>query len=212
MARRRSTATRRRSTRRRRATTTFTVSGRVVRELLALLLVIMAVVSVIALFAPQAGLIVQPWHDLLTWLLGWGIAFAAPLLAGFALMLWMKSMPSERWMAATGAALVAVTLLGMFHLIAGGAGELVGQGDGGGAIGFAVSRLLVGAIGDAGAWVLFGLLFVVGLLLYFNMTVGDLLAAWLQGREEQRELAALEARRAASAERRLRADAPPPPP
>ena len=35
-------------------------------------------------------------------------------------MLWMKTMPAERWMAATGAALVALALLGMFHLAVGG--------------------------------------------------------------------------------------------
>ena len=57
--------------------------------------------------------------------LGWGIAFAAPLLAGFAVMLWMKTMPAERWMAATGAALVALALLGMFHLAVGGGPDAV---------------------------------------------------------------------------------------
>jgi DNA segregation ATPase FtsK/SpoIIIE, S-DNA-T family len=212
LAKGRATTRRRTSRRRRRANTTFSVSGRVVRELLALVLVFLAIVSVIALFAPDAGFIVQPWAELLSRLLGWGIAFAGPLLAGFALMLWMKSMPSERWMAATGAALVALSLLGMFHLVAGGSGELVAAGEGGGAIGFAVSALLVGAIGDAGAWIVLALLFVVGLLLYFNMTIGDLVAAWLQDREERRELAEVEARRSAAAERRSRPEAPAPAP
>ncbi|HSM38410.1 MAG TPA: DNA translocase FtsK 4TM domain-containing protein [Candidatus Limnocylindrales bacterium] len=181
------------------------------REVLALVLVILAIVSVIALFAPEAGFIVKPWHDLLSFLLGWGIAFAGPLLAGFALMLWMKSMPSERLMAASGAALVALALLGMLHLVAGGGDNLIARGEGGGAIGFAVSGFVSGAIGQVGAWVLLGFLFVVGLLLYFNMTVGDLIAAWLQRREERAELAEMEARRATAAERRSRAEPPPPP-
>jgi S-DNA-T family DNA segregation ATPase FtsK/SpoIIIE len=206
---RRSSSTSRRRTRRRRRTTSFTISGRAVRELLALVLVILAIVSVIALFAPEAGFFVKPWHDLLTFLLGWGIALAGPLLAGFALMLWMKSMPSERWMAASGAAMVALTLLGMFHLVAGGGEELVAQEEGGGAIGFAVSAFLSGALGTAGAWVVLGVLFVVGLLLYFNMTVGDLVAAWLQRREERAELAEIEARRTAAAERRARPEPAP---
>jgi S-DNA-T family DNA segregation ATPase FtsK/SpoIIIE len=179
------------------------VSSRLAREVLALVLVFLAIVSVIALFAPGAGMIVQPWHDWLRQMLGWGIAFAAPLLAGFALMLWMKSMPSERWMAATGATVVALSLLGMFHLAAGGGSDLVGTDDGGGAIGFAASTLLARAIGEAGAWVVLVLLFLVGLLLYFNMTIGDLVAAWLQRRDDVRELAAAEdARRTLAAERR----------
>jgi S-DNA-T family DNA segregation ATPase FtsK/SpoIIIE len=178
-------SSRRRSPRRRRATTPFTVSGRVAREVLALVLVFLAIISVIALFAPKAGAIVRPWHDLLGYLLGWGIAFAPPLLAGFALMLWMKTMPAERWMAATGAALVAIALLGAFHLAAGGGMATVERYEGGGVIGYGVSAGLVGAIGAAGAWAVLAILLVVGLLLYFNMTVGDVVAAWLHEREER---------------------------
>ena len=184
-------ATRRRTTRRRtprrRQQTPFVLSGRFVREGLALVLVFLAIISVIALFAPDAGAIIRPWRDLLATLLGWGIAFAAPLLAGFALMLWMKTMPAERWMAASGAALVALAVLGMFHLSVGGGAEAISTGEGGGAIGFGVSGLLNGALGEAGAWIVLVLLAIVGLLLYFNMTIGDLVAAYLADRHEQQE-------------------------
>ena len=193
-------STRRRSNRRRRSSNNFRISGRVAREALALLLVLLAIVTTIALFAPNAGAIVRPWHDLLAYLLGWGIAFAPPLLAGFALMLWMRTMPAERWMAATGAALVAIALLGAFHLAAGGGMATVRRHEGGGVIGYGVSAVLAGAIGGAGAWVVLSLLLVVGLLLYFNMTVGDLVAAYLQGRddrEEREERASAEAARRA---------------
>ncbi len=156
------------------------------RELLALVLVFLAIVSTIALFAPNAGAIVRPWHNLLGYLLGWGIAFAPPLLAGFALMLWMKTMPAERWMAATGAALVALALLGAFHLAAGGGIQTADHYEGGGVVGYGVSVALSGALGTPGAWAVLALLLVVGLLLYFNMTVGDLVAAYLAERDERR--------------------------
>jgi S-DNA-T family DNA segregation ATPase FtsK/SpoIIIE len=174
------------------------LSGRFVREALALVLLLLAIISVIALFAPDAGAIVRPWHDLLATALGWGIAFAAPLLAGFAVMLWMKTMPAERWMAATGAALVALALLGMFHVAVGGGADAVSTGQGGGVIGLAVSALLTSALGIAGAWVVLGLLAAVGLLLYFNLTIGDLVAGYLAQRDDQRERNADEARRAAA--------------
>jgi len=180
-------STRRRAPRRRRSTNTFRISGRVAREALALLLVLLAIITTIALFAPNAGAIVKPWHDALAYLLGWGIAFAPPLLAGFALMLWMRTMPAERWMAATGAALVALALLGAFHLAAGGGLTTARHHEGGGVIGYGVSVLLVDAIGGAGAWIVLSLLLIVGFLLYFNMTVGDLVAAYLQHREERDE-------------------------
>ena len=180
------------------------LSGRFVREAAAVVLLLLAIISGIALFAPDAGAIVRPWHDILSSSLGWGIAFAAPLLAGFALMLWMKTMPAERWMAATGAALFALALLGMFHLSVGGALEAVETGQGGGAIGFGVSALLTGAVGTVGAWAVLILMAGLGLLLYFNMTIGDLVAAYLAGRDERQEQEADEARRAAG--RRPRTD------
>ena len=200
MTTRRRTTARRRATRRRRQPAPFVLSARFVREGLALVLLFLAIISVIALFSgddPGAGAIIGPWHDILTTLLGWGIAFAAPLLAGFAVMLWMKTMPAERWMAATGAAVVALAVLGMFHLAVGGTGEAVAAGEGGGALGFAVSALLASAVGNAGAWVVLVLLAVVGLLLYFNMTIGDLVAAYLAGRDERQAEEAEAARRAA---------------
>ena len=189
------------------------LSTRFVREAMALVLLLLAIISVIALFAPDAGAIIRPWHDLLATMLGWGIAFAAPLLAGFAVMLWMKTMPAERWMAATGAALFALALLGMFHLSVGGGPDAVATGQGGGALGFGVSALLIGAVGDAGAWIVLVLLAGVGLLLYFNMTIGDLVAAYLAGRDERSERETEDARRAAgrrprSAEARGRSEPP----
>ena len=205
MATRRASTRRRNASRRRKRAAGLNLSGRLVRELLALLLVLLAIVSVIALFAPTAGWVVEPWRDLLSFLLGWGIAFAPPLLAGFALMLWMKTMPAERWMAASGAAVVAVSLLGMFHLTAGGTLRAVDREDGGGIIGFGVSYVLTRAIGDVGAWIVLSLLFVVGLLLYFNMTVGDVIAAWLRRRDERAELAEADARQAARARPRQEA-------
>ena len=179
------------------------------------MLLFLAILSVIALFAPDAGAIVAPWHGLLSTLLGWGIAFAAPLLAGFAVMLWMKTMPAERWMAATGAALVALALLGMFHLVGGGADNAIEVGEGGGLLGLAVSGLLNGALGIVGAWVVLVLLAAVGLLLYFNMTVGDLVAGYLSERDERREQEAETARkvqRPRAADARGRAEAPEPEP
>jgi S-DNA-T family DNA segregation ATPase FtsK/SpoIIIE len=189
--------TRRRTTRRRRQSTPFVLSGRFVREALALVLVFLAIVSVIALFAPNSGAIVRPWHDALTTSLGWGIAFAAPLFAGFAVMLWMKTMPAERWMAASGAAVLALALLGMFHLAVGGTSDAIASGQGGGAIGFGVSVVISAAVGTVGAWVFLVLLALVGLLLYFNMTIGDLVASYLAERDERREQDAEAARRGA---------------
>ena len=110
-------------------------------------------------------------------------------------MLWMKTMPAERWMAATGAAVVALALLGMFHLAVGGGAEAVDQRRGWGTIGFGVTWALAAPSATPAPGSCSILLLVVGLLLYFNMTVGDLVAAWLAARAEDRdELSRAEAR------------------
>ncbi|MEO8511247.1 MAG: DNA translocase FtsK [Chloroflexota bacterium] len=213
MASRRTSTPRRRYRRRRRQT--FAPSARLVRELLALGLVILAIAATIALFAPEAGALISWLHGGLSQLLGWGIAFAPPLLVGFALMLWMKTMPAERWMAATGAVVVALALLGMFHLAAGGGTDAVARGDGGGFLGLAVSGIFSGALGLTGAWLVLTLLFIVGLLLYFNMTIGDVVASYLGAREERLAEAEAVARRTATSDRRRRgteADPPEPAP
>ena len=92
---------------------------------------------------------------------------------------------------------MALAVLGMFHLSVGGGAEAISTGEGGGAIGFGVSGLLNGALGEAGAWIVLVLLAIVGLLLYFNMTIGDLVAAYLADRHEQQERDADAAQRAA---------------
>ena len=163
------------------------VAARAVRELLAVVFLLAAIISVIAIFAPDAGFLIRPWHRFLSYLLGWGIVFAPPLLAAFAFMLWMKSLPVERWMAAVGGALFSLALLGMLHLAAGAGAASLPYGEGGGWLGYAVSAVATAALGSAGAWLILGLLLALGLLLYFNVTLGDLLAAYLRHRDERAE-------------------------
>ncbi|MDQ3879653.1 MAG: DNA translocase FtsK 4TM domain-containing protein, partial [Chloroflexota bacterium] len=155
------------------------ISERVAREALAVGLLLAAIVTVIAIFAPDAGFLIRPWHDALARLLGWGIVFAPPLLAGLAFMLAMRSLLAERWLAALGAAVFSVALLGMLHLAGGGGVDLVERGEGGGVIGLLVTGMLTAAIGIPGSWAVLVVLAAVGLLLYFNVTLGDLLAAYL---------------------------------
>src|SRR3990170_7469522 len=100
---------------RRAANSGLRISQRLVREVGALVLVVLALVSLLALVTPDAAAGVTLWHDFLETLLGWGIFFAPALLLLFAVMLWMRSIPSERLISGLGVVLVTLSLQGLFQ-------------------------------------------------------------------------------------------------
>ncbi|MEX0629889.1 MAG: DNA translocase FtsK [Chloroflexota bacterium] len=189
---------RRRKRARRAANTGLRISRRVVREVGALALVVLALVSLLALVTPDAAAGVTLWRDFLKTLLGWGFFFAPALLLLFAVMLWMRSVPTERIISALGVVLVTLSLQGLFQLAVGGPGAPAPPGDGGGIIGTVVDAPLVLLLGSAGAAIVLFLLLVVGFLLFFNMTIGDVFAAWSHGREVGPAAAAAASARAAT--------------
>jgi S-DNA-T family DNA segregation ATPase FtsK/SpoIIIE len=139
---------------------------------------VLALVSVLSVLTPDAAAGVTLWRGFLETLLGWGLYLAPALLLLFAVMLWMRSIPTERLISTIGVVLVTLSLLGLFQLAVGGPSAVVPQGDGGGIVGTVVDAPLIVLLGTAGAAVVLFLLLVVGFLLFFNMTIGDVFAAW----------------------------------
>ena len=88
------TRSRRQKRARRAANTGIRISRRVVREVGAFVLVVLALVSLLALLTPDAAAGVALWRDFLETMLGWGIFFAPALLLLGALLLWMKTIPT----------------------------------------------------------------------------------------------------------------------
>ncbi|MGH2463618.1 MAG: DNA translocase FtsK [Candidatus Limnocylindria bacterium] len=183
---------------RRAANTGLRVTRRMVREVGALVLAVLAFVSLLAVLTPDAAAGVTLWHDFLETLLGWGFFFAPALLLLFAVMLWMRSIPTERLISTIGVIVVVLSLQGLFQIAVGGPGVPVPPGDGGGIIGTLVSAPLVALLGMAGAAVVLVLLLVVGFLLFFNMTIGDVFTAWSNSREVGPAAAAAASARAAT--------------
>jgi S-DNA-T family DNA segregation ATPase FtsK/SpoIIIE len=178
------TRSRRQKRARKAANTGIRISRRVVREVGAFVLVVLALVSLLAILTPDAAAGVALWRDFLETMLGWGIFFAPALLLLAALLLWMKTVPTERIISALGVLLVTLSLLGLFQLAVGGPGAVVPAGDGGGVIGTLMCGPLVLLLGTTGAAIVLFLLLVVGFLLFFNMTIGDVFAAWSHRQEE----------------------------
>jgi S-DNA-T family DNA segregation ATPase FtsK/SpoIIIE len=166
------------------ANTGIRITRRVVREAAAVVLVVLALVSILAVLTPDTAAGVSLWRDFLEALLGWGLYLAPALLLLFAVMLWMRSIPTERLISTIGVVLVTLSLLGLFQLAVGGPGAPAPVGDGGGVVGSVVDAPLLVLLGSAGAAIVLFLLLVVGFLLFFNMTIGDVFAAWSHRREE----------------------------
>ncbi|MGH2394456.1 MAG: DNA translocase FtsK 4TM domain-containing protein, partial [Candidatus Limnocylindria bacterium] len=97
-----------------------------------------------------------------------------------------------------GVVLVTLSLLGLFQISVGGPDAPAPAGDGGGIIGTLVAAPLLVLLGTAGAAVVLFLLLAVGFLLFFNMTIGDVFAAWSHGREVGPAAAAAASARAAT--------------
>jgi DNA segregation ATPase FtsK/SpoIIIE, S-DNA-T family len=175
---------RRRKRARRAANTGLRLTRRAVREVGAVVLVVLALISILAVLTPDTAAGVSLWRDVLESLMGWGLYIAPALLLLFAVMLWMRSIPTERLISTIGVVLVTLSLLGLFQLAVGGPGAVVPQGDGGGIVGSVVDAPLIVLLGSVGGAVILFLLLAVGFLLFFNMTIGDLFAAWSRSREE----------------------------
>ena len=91
-----------------------------VREVGAIILVVLALVSLLAVLTPDAAAGVALWRDFLETMLGWGIFLAPALLLLAAVLLWMRTLPTERIISALGVLLVTLSLLGLFQIAVGG--------------------------------------------------------------------------------------------
>jgi DNA segregation ATPase FtsK/SpoIIIE, S-DNA-T family len=192
----RKTSSRSRKRARKAANTGIRISRRVVREVGAIILVVLALVSLLAVLTPDAAAGVALWRDFLETMLGWGIFLAPALLLLAAVLLWMRTLPTERIISALGVLLVTLSLLGLFQIAVGGPNAVVAPGDGGGVIGTLMCAPLVFLLGMTGAAIVLFLLLIVGFLLFFNMTIGDVFTAW---QHRQTEVGPATAAAAASA-------------
>ena len=154
------------------------LSGRAVREILALVCLLAAIVSAVSIFAPDSGFVIRPWHAALSYLFGWGIVAAPLILAGLAVVLWLRTPPAARTRSAAGMLVLGLSLLGILHLAGGGGLASVSHGEGGGWLGYAISDSASAALGSVGAWGVLTVLALVGLGLAFNVSVADLAASF----------------------------------
>jgi S-DNA-T family DNA segregation ATPase FtsK/SpoIIIE len=149
-----------------------------VRQILALIMTAVAVITLLTLFGVTSGRWVDAWVGWLQRWIGWGAypAAAGLLLAG---LIWLRHQLDEpvvwRWSPIVGLELVLLSLLGLTHAI-------IGRGDpmalldevwGAGLVGWAISVALSQYVGVFLTAVLLSLLLAVGMALAFDVRLSQ---------------------------------------
>ncbi|WP_322506802.1 FtsK/SpoIIIE family DNA translocase [Anaerolinea sp.] len=149
-------------------------------DLLGVLLALLGLLSLLSLFSSHHGILTRWWVTALQ-LMGGDGAFILPLvflLFGFWLVLRnVDRFPSPSIERGTGLLLLYWVILAVFHLYQGGGWELAAAGKGGGYIGALLERLLVSAIGQAGAWVVLLAGFLLGVIMTADISMVDLVSS-----------------------------------
>ncbi|MEA3345031.1 MAG: DNA translocase FtsK [Chloroflexota bacterium] len=151
------------------------------REIAALLLIAVALVTLLGLLSISRGVVIDLWVRVLRLLFGWG---AYPAALGFGLaggVLFLKSLHREteiHWPGIIGWEVAFIALLALLHLFPSPADprSLANEGGGGGWVGWALSHLLITSLGAPVAALL--LLIVEGIGLSLTLRI-----SWPQVRE-----------------------------
>ena len=154
------------------------LSGYFRPEVIGTLLLLLALLTLLSLIPIERGVLMQQWIDLLRLGFGWGVWLMPLCFVG--LGLWMifrglgRELGVERERPA-GAIVLFVLLLALVHLIASGDDPqaLASQGDGGGYLGYALSNLLVSALGTPATVLVLITLSLISLMMIFGVWLDD---------------------------------------
>ena len=153
------------------------------REILGLLLLALGVLTFLALLSATSGALSRWWARLLRLLFGWGaypVALGLGALGLFLLLGNLELGPEVRWETVVGLEAALLAVLGLLHLLAFSEDplRLAEKGGGGGYIGWAISSLLIGALGWPIALVLLLAAAGLGLAVAFRISWADVRRAW----------------------------------
>jgi S-DNA-T family DNA segregation ATPase FtsK/SpoIIIE len=155
------------------------LSGLFRPEFIGILLVLVALITLLSLIPFERGKIMEPWVAFLRQAVGWGVWLMPVVFAGVGvglIRLGLKRTSEihvEEWV---GALLLFVFGLALVHLVAGGdePRALAAEGNGGGYLGYGVSRLLISWFGTLAATIIVVTAAAGGLFLLLPWSVGEI--------------------------------------
>ncbi|MFN2185864.1 MAG: DNA translocase FtsK 4TM domain-containing protein, partial [Anaerolineae bacterium] len=154
------------------------LSGSLRPEIIGILLLLVALLTLLSLIPVERGVLMQQWIRLLRLGFGWGVWLMPLCFVALGLWLIFRGLGRELGVERErpiGAILLFVLLLALVHLVAGGddAQALATQGDGGGYLGYAVSNLLVSALGTPATVLVLITLSFISLMMILGVWLDD---------------------------------------
>lgn len=167
------------ASRRNRSTLKVTINSAVAREIAAVFYLALGVLTILSLQG-GVGIVGEFWISFLQPILGWGIYIIPVLFITASLMLFFSKKITFGFERILGMSLLLISVLSILHLSVpiGDIFNVAEEGTYGGYTGFVTNFLLleVLSIGYLGAGVIFLALFLVSLLLTFEVSLKDLIA------------------------------------
>jgi S-DNA-T family DNA segregation ATPase FtsK/SpoIIIE len=148
-------------------------------EILGILLLLVALLTLLSLIPVERGALMQGWIDLLRLGVGWGVWLMPVAFGGVGLWLVFVGLGREPeidreqpW----GALFLFVLVLGLLHLASGGEDPeaLAAAGGGGGYLGYGLSQLLVTGLGTPAAVLVLVTLSIISLIMLLGTSLREM--------------------------------------
>ncbi|HID86463.1 MAG TPA: hypothetical protein EYP55_03680, partial [Anaerolineae bacterium] len=156
------------------------------REILGIILLALAGVTILSLVSITRGSLTEGWIRLLRRVLGWGYLLVPVILGAVGLWLVLDSLdrrPDVGWEQPMGAGLLFLVVITLLHILPfpSDPHQLAAEGRGGGLVGLLLSQSLLTSIGPLGAIVLLLALAGVGLIMLLGLSTAQMGQALAQG-------------------------------
>ena len=147
-------------------------------QVIGILLLVVGLVTLLSVIPGERGSVMGPWIALLRQAVGWAVWLMPLVFLGLGVWLIRLGLGRDSaadWEELAGALVLFVFGLALLHLLAGGdePGALAADGNGGGYLGYTISRLLVSGFGTLAAAIILATLLVVGLVIILPMSLSE---------------------------------------
>jgi len=148
-------------------------------QVIGILLLVVGLVTLLSVIPGERGSVMGPWIALLRQAVGWAVWLMPLVFLGLGVWLIRLGLgrnSAAEWEELVGALILFVFGLALLHLLVGGdePGALAAEGNGGGYLGYAISRLLVSWFGTLAAAIILVTLLIVGLIVILPMSLSEM--------------------------------------